>query len=557
MDKEERFTYICDTEWDHKKNAKTPDKFTYGSGIKVWWKCKNDPCGCHNWEATICSRVRGSNCVYCSNKKLCDHNNLLFTHPILCEEWDYQQNNEPPNVYSKGSDKKVWWKCKNDPCGCHTWEASIYNRTGKKPTNCPYCNNNRLCKHNNLLISDPDLCEEWDYDNNDKPPSDYTTFSNVIVAWVCKNNTCGCHKWKCSISNRVAGNGCPYCSNKKLCAHNNLSYTHPELCEEWDYNKNSGGPEMRFSGARESVWWICKNDPCGCHNWKTSIEKRVKYLTGCPYCYGFQICDHNNLYVSYKKICKEWDYKKNSSHPSTYWKHSCKKVWWKCKNDPCGCHNWQATIVSRTGDKRSGCPYCCNHILCSHNNLLILRPIICKEWDYNTNTELPTAYSVCSSKKVWWICDKNHKWRTAINTRTNGSGCPYCCITVVSKKQLQWIERITELYDIDIQSAANTGEHKVSIPNGGYYSLDGFTEYKNQKYAFEFDGCFWHGCIDCYRSTDTNKILNKTYGHLYRKTMRKQEYLKKLGYIVITMKECEYDDSTYEGDEILDKYFGL
>ena len=31
-----------------------------------------------------------------------------------------------------------------------------------------------------------------------------------------------------------------------------------------------------------------------------------------------------------------------------------------------------------------------------------------------------------SSKKVWWLCSKGHSYRTAINYRAMGTGCPYC-----------------------------------------------------------------------------------------------------------------------------------
>ncbi len=38
----------------------------------------------------------------------------------------------------------------------------------------------------------------------------------------------------------------------------------------------------------------------------------------------------------------------------------------------------------------------------------------------------PATVTTGSDKRVVWKCSKGHRWETAINYRTNGSGCPYC-----------------------------------------------------------------------------------------------------------------------------------
>jgi hypothetical protein len=44
---------------------------------------------------------------------------------------------------------------------------------------------------------------------------------------VCSKNMCGCHYWPATINSRTyGGNNCPFCSNQKVCAHNNLSVIH-------------------------------------------------------------------------------------------------------------------------------------------------------------------------------------------------------------------------------------------------------------------------------------------------------------------------------------------
>jgi hypothetical protein len=481
----------------------------------------------------------------------------------LCEtEWDYDKNINTPDMYSCGSRAKVWWKCPNDLCGCHNWEAQIYSRTAENQTGCPYCSNKRTCTHNNLLISRPKLCEEWDYTKNDKGPELYVNGSNKKVWWKCKKDPCGCHNWFVSPRNRTDSNtGCPYCSNKKLCPHNNLLFLYPKICEEWDYDKNEIPPNLFPPGSHIKVQWKCISNPCGCHNWGASICDRTgPRRTGCPFCFNNQVCDHNNLLVLYPKLCEEWDYDKNKRHPSTFSYGSQEKAWWKCPYDPCGCHNWEASICDRTNDiTPSKCPYCRNRLLCDHNNLLVLCPKLCEEWDYDANSELPESFSPRARKKVWWKCKKGHKWAASIGSRNKGfgCGCPYCCRIKVSKKQIMWLEQITASYDIDIQSDANIGEYKVPIFNKGYYSLDGYIEYKSQKYAFEFDGCFWHGCPNCHNPYDVNVVVNKTFKFLQRRTINKHKFLQRMGYVVIVIKECEYDSTVYDGDETLDKHFAL
>ena len=60
----------------------------------------------------------------------------LTDFPELVIEWDLTKNEGCfPEDFSKGSKRKVWWKCKYG----HEWQAFIYNRTNG--TGCPKCSN--------------------------------------------------------------------------------------------------------------------------------------------------------------------------------------------------------------------------------------------------------------------------------------------------------------------------------------------------------------------------------------------------------------------------------
>ena len=53
-------------EWNSRKNTGlTPRDVTRGSERKVWWRCAMG----HEWEASICSRVRGAGCPVCRRER--------------------------------------------------------------------------------------------------------------------------------------------------------------------------------------------------------------------------------------------------------------------------------------------------------------------------------------------------------------------------------------------------------------------------------------------------------------------------------------------------------
>ena len=58
-----------------------------------------------------------------------------------------------------------------------------------------------------------------------------------------------------------------------------------------------------------------------------------------------------------------------------------------------------------------------------------IRPEIAAEWHPTKNKGLtPEQIAPQSGRKVWWQCKKNpeHVWKTGVNNRFNGNGCPYC-----------------------------------------------------------------------------------------------------------------------------------
>ena len=125
----------------------------------------------------------------------------------LSKEWHPTKNGSllPKNV-TKGSKKKVWWKCpKNDD---HEWYATIDNRT--KGRGCPFCSGKKVGKNNNLAYLYPELIKEWHPTKNyPLVPENFTAGSGKKVWWKCSKGDD--REWEARISSRKGGTGCPFC----------------------------------------------------------------------------------------------------------------------------------------------------------------------------------------------------------------------------------------------------------------------------------------------------------------------------------------------------------
>ena len=117
-------------EWDDDRD---PRMILPGSHKMIGWRC---PRG-HRYQAMPYSRVRGSGCPYCTNRKvLRGYNDLATTDPDAADEW-HPSLNGSLTVYdvTRGCTKRIWWRCRFG----HEWRATVYSRTRARRAGCPYC----------------------------------------------------------------------------------------------------------------------------------------------------------------------------------------------------------------------------------------------------------------------------------------------------------------------------------------------------------------------------------------------------------------------------------
>ena len=135
---------------------------------------------------------------------------MATKYPQIAKEWHSTKNgNLRPTQVAARAGRKVWWEIDHTTDDNKTfhfeWQATICDRASGD--NCPYLSNAKLYKgFNDLLTVNPNLAKEWDYDKNDKDPSDYFATSHAKVWWKCEFG----HSWNAIIGNRTHGYGCPH-----------------------------------------------------------------------------------------------------------------------------------------------------------------------------------------------------------------------------------------------------------------------------------------------------------------------------------------------------------
>lgn len=364
----------------------------------------------------------------------CKQNNRLD----LLNEWDYEGNGDLlPSTIAYGSGKKIDWKCSKG----HIWQQSPNARTFRN-RNCPYCANQLVYKgFNDLETVNPKLAKEWNFEKNIALPSEVINGSAKKYWWLCSKG----HTWEATICDRQRGDGCPYCSNKRVLAgYNDLATTHPDLVKEWDFVKNIDiSPYSISYGCGKKIWWKCSEG----HEYQATPNSRTCNNCGCPYCSGQKVLEGFNDFETWCKtnnqmpLLKEWDFERNKVKPSQISYRSHKNTYWKCSS--CG-ETWSAVLYSRTKHKGIyGCKKCATaqaqkrearNKAVNGLSLLDLYPQIAKEWDYSKNQNTPAEVLSGSNQKVWWICSKGHSYQSTINRRTGqNSGCPFCSNNSVLK----------------------------------------------------------------------------------------------------------------------------
>jgi hypothetical protein len=141
-----------------------------------------------------------------------------------------------------------------------------------------------------------------------------------------------------------------------------------------------------------------------------------------------------------------------------------------------------------------------------------------------------------SNKKIKIICKKHVEFLQKPSAHIFGSNCIKCANGNYSKVQMDWLNLLENLNNIKIQHIVNSIEFRIPTTK---YKADGYCKETNTIY--EFHGDYWHGNPKIFSSDRINKTCNKTYGELYKKTIRKENIIKKLGFHLEVMWENDWN----------------
>ena len=408
-------------EWHPTKNGElTPQQFTFGSGKKVWWICKNG----HEFYKSIDARRKNPNCPICSSRRRTSfpeqaiyyYVKQVFPDAINSYKDIFANNSRMElDIYIPSIKVGIEY----DGKAFHSETANIL-RDAKKYT---------ICKENGIILVRITDNLKYNpiikYDHKIEIPDQSSKHLNYAISLLLYKLerlevVVDVDKDRKDILSYLTA------TDKSLASE------FPEIAEEWDYEKNGKLlPQMIHPGSNERVWWKCKD--CG-ESWKTSVAERTKRdKTGCPRCSVFRGAKKHHETILRKKgsvvethswILDSWDYEKNNVSPYDVISGSGRKIWLKC--DKCG-YTWEATVNHIT--KRGiNCPCCINKVVVPGvNDLATTHPQLLEDWDYENNILLPTQTVAGTSKKIFWKCHKcGHMWQASGATRVKGTGCIKC-----------------------------------------------------------------------------------------------------------------------------------
>lgn len=270
-----------------------------------------------------------------------------------------------------------------------------------------------------LSQSHPNLSLLWDYElNGSLTPHDVVAGSAKQAYWICQLG----HSTRSPIRVKVRGSGCGVCSNRILLkGYNDLSTVYPALAAEWNFERNGElKPDEVLAGARATVWWKCANG----HEWKVGIYSRNGGKNRCMTCGNRKVATgENDIQTMFPDLIEEWDFTRNSSHPSSVLSGSQTKFYWICPEQ----HSYIKTPYNRTVQGQS-CPICNGRkILAGFNDFETKYPEKAKLWNNELNGGLvPSKIASSDRRRFYWDCSTGHVYVSSVSQVVKGYGCGVC-----------------------------------------------------------------------------------------------------------------------------------
>ena len=415
-------------QWHRVKNGElTPSDIASGTHKIVWWVA---PCG-HEWEMAVKLRTRkaSSGCPYCAGKRVLPQDSLAAQRPLLAREWHTQKNGElAPDAVTVGSNRRVWWICKE--CG-HEWAAPIVRRT-QSGKGCPGCAGQVVTPGRSFADLFPELADEWHTDKNGELTAhDVTAHSGRRVWWRCGN--CG-RQWQAAVNDRAAGKGCSTCrppgwSQVEIRLGAELATLLPvgdlERAPQVVRKETGWEPDIVLLAERIAIdvdgrFWHGDNH----HKTRNSADRDTRKIQALRDS-GWRLVRIREapLVALGPDDVLVPDLRNTKAVVIAVTEHLMERFGLQA----------DGLDAYRAGDSL-GAEEVAEHLIAAYQREAVagrtlseLFPPIAAEWHPDKNgAALPTAIFASSGRVMWWQCEHGHDWQARVQTRTGGSGCPYC-----------------------------------------------------------------------------------------------------------------------------------
>ena len=290
------------------------------------------------------------------------------------------------NVYVN-SNSKITWKCS---CG-YIWEAPFCDLK-RKNSWCGKCA--RIKNARTKINTIHDAVELAKLQNGLCVSTEYVNAVAKLI-WQCEIG----HIWETSYTVIQKGSWCPQCANinnskskkEKPISKKNINI---DTCKNLASQKNGECLSTECNYWLDIIKWKCHND----HVWETKL-KNILEGTWCPYCNKITIEDCIKLAKNKNGICLSETYTNRI------------KLKWQCEYD----HIWEARIDRIK--KGSWCPECVKNRITIND---------CNEVALKNNGKCLSNECNNENDKLFWQCEKNHKWCASYANISRDRWCPYC-----------------------------------------------------------------------------------------------------------------------------------
>ena len=347
-----------------------------------------------------------------------EDNSLSQVRPDIAKQWHPDKNTPlTPNDVVAGGSKKVWWICTHG----HEWQAAIKYRV-HNGTGCPKC----ALQTSRIEIAIYSELEALFTE---------TSWRSKIVGYECD-----IYLSDMNIGVEIDGvywhKRRPEQESAKSAAFEAIGIQLYRLREDGllllsERDISFKSTEHEFKVMYRLVSSLLKH----AHLTELQCAKLRGYLSG-------QVLINEKLYRKlvanlpapppgrslvdrHPDIASEWAYDLNAPlSPEHFWPSANRTVWWRCPNG----HTWKTSMNNRIS-QGTACPFCPRPFVrvTDARNLAVVNSDLANQWHPAKNGDLrPEDVRPRSNIKIWWQCSAGHEWQATVNSRANGSGCPYC-----------------------------------------------------------------------------------------------------------------------------------